>query len=181
MDVRQLRHDGACPMSFGPLAFLSPWLLAALVTLPLIYWLLRAVPPRPTQVEFPPTRILVGLENEEKTAEKTPWWLTLIRLLAATFVILALAEPVLNPSKEATLSGEGPVVIFVDNGWAAASHWPERVRIIDRFIDDAESSGRPVVVVGTAAASKLPIAKIESPNDARSTASALLPQPFEPD
>jgi hypothetical protein len=37
-------------MSFGPLAFLSPWLLAALVTLPLIYWLLRAVPPRPTQV-----------------------------------------------------------------------------------------------------------------------------------
>ena len=53
--------------------------------------------------------------------------------------------------------------------------------MIDRFIDDAESSGRPVVVVGTAAASKLPVAKIESPNDARSTASALLPQPFEPD
>ena len=168
-------------MSFGALAFLNPWLLSALLALPAIYWLLRAVPPRPAQVEFPPTRILVGLENDEKTAEKTPWWLTLIRLLAATFVILALAEPVLNPSKEAALVGDGPVVIFVDNGWAAASHWPERVRMIDRFIDDAESSGRPVVVVGTAAASKLPIAKIESPNDARSTASALLPQPFEPD
>ena len=34
-------------MSLGPLAFLNPWLLAALVTLPVIYWLLRAVPPRP--------------------------------------------------------------------------------------------------------------------------------------
>ena len=168
-------------MSFGALAFLNPWLLSALLALPIIYWLLRAVPPRPAQVEFPPTRILVGLENEEKTAEKTPWWLTLIRLLAAAFVILALAEPVLNPSKEAGLAGEGPVVVFVDNGWAAASHWPERVRMIDRFIGEAESSGRPVVIVGTAAASKLPVAKIESPNDARSTASALVPQPFEPD
>ena len=53
--------------------------------------------------------------------------------------------------------------------------------MIDRFIGEAESSGRPVVIVGTAAASKLPVAKIESPNDARSTASALVPQPFEPD
>ena len=110
-------------MSFGSLAFLNPWLLAALVTLPIIYWLLRAVPPRPTQVEFPPTRILVGLENDEKTAEKTPWWLTLIRLIAATLVILALAEPVLNPSRDAALTGEGPVAIFVDNGWSAASRW----------------------------------------------------------
>jgi len=34
-------------MSFGALAFLNPWLLAALATLPLIYWLLRTVPPSP--------------------------------------------------------------------------------------------------------------------------------------
>jgi len=168
-------------MSFGPLAFLSPWLLAALVTLPLIYWLLRAVPPRPTQVEFPPTRILVGLENEEKTAEKTPWWLTLIRLLAATLVILALADPVLNPSRDAALSGQGPVVLFVDNGWAAASHWPERVNMIERMIGQAESKGRPVIVAGTAATVKLPVLKIQSPADARATAAALTPEPFAPD
>jgi len=168
-------------MSFGPLAFLSPWLLAALVTLPLIYWLLRAVPPRPTQVEFPPTRILVGLENEEKTAEKTPWWLTLIRLLAATLVILALADPVLNPSRDAALSGQGPVVLFVDNGWAAASHWPERVNMIERMIGQAESKGRPIIVAGTAATVKLPVPKIQSPADARATAAALMPEPFAPD
>ena len=40
--------------------------------LPLIYWLLRTVPPRPRQIAFPPTRILVGLENKEKTPAKTP-------------------------------------------------------------------------------------------------------------
>ena len=49
---------------------------------------------------FPPTRILVGIENREKTPAQTPWWLTLIRMLAAALVILALAEPVLNPNRE---------------------------------------------------------------------------------
>ena len=168
-------------MSLGPLAFLNPWLLAALVTLPIIYWLLRAVPPRPTQVEFPPTRILVGLENDEKTAEKTPWWLTLIRLIAATLVILALAEPILNPSKGSNLGGTGPVVAFVDNGWAAASRWPERANMLERIIGEAESGGRPVVIVPTAATSKLHSVKIEPPGEARSTAAALAPEPFDPD
>jgi hypothetical protein len=78
-------------MSIGALAFLNPALLGALALLPVIYWLLRTVPPRPQRISFPATRILVGIENKEKTPAKTPWWLTLIRMLAAAFVILALA------------------------------------------------------------------------------------------
>ena len=35
---------------------------------------------------------------------------------AATLVILALANPVLNPQKSAALKGDGPVVIVADNG-----------------------------------------------------------------
>ncbi len=168
-------------MSFGALAFLNPWLLGALATLPVIYWLLRTVPPRPRQVTFPPTRILVGIENQEKTPAKSPWWLTLIRLLAATLIILALAEPVLNPSREAALEGKGPVAIVVDNGWAGASHWEERSRMIERVIGQAEGQSRPVVVVPTARAAKTYAAKIEAPGEARSTAAALQPQPFAPE
>jgi hypothetical protein len=168
-------------MTFGALAFLNPWLLAALLTLPVIYWLLRAVPPRPEQVEFPPTRILVGLENEEKTADKTPWWLTLIRLLAATLVILALAEPVLNPAKNAGLKGTGPLVVVVDNGWASSSRWSQRSAMMTRLIGEAENDGRPVIVLGTAATAKTAVAKLESPSDARNTAAALSPQAFAPD
>lgn len=168
-------------MTIGPLAFLSPWLLAALLTLPIIYWLLRAVPPRPATVAFPPTRILVGLENEEKTADKTPWWLTLIRLLAAALVILALADPVLNPSKNAAMSGSGPVVIVADNGWAAAAHWPMRAAMIERLIGEAESTQRPVMIVATASTSQSSPPKIEAPADARNTAAAIKPEPFAPD
>ena len=168
-------------MSFGALAFLNPWLLAALATLPVIYWLLRTVPPRPRQITFPPTRILVGLENQEKTPAKSPWWLTLIRLLAATLIILALAEPVLNPSRQAALTGKGPVAIVIDNGWAGASHWDERARMIDRLIGQAEGQSRAVVIVPTASAAKTISARVEAPGDARSTAAALQPQPFAPD
>lgn len=168
-------------MTFGALAFLNPWLLAALATLPIIYLLLRAVPPRPATVEFPPTRILVGLENDEKTADKTPWWLTLIRMLAAAFVILALAEPILNPQKTTTLSGSGPAVVLVDNGWASAAHWSGRASMINRLIDDAEAAKRSVVIVGTATTTRTAPPKIEAPADARNTAAALTSEPFAPD
>ncbi|MGH6814609.1 MAG: DUF4159 domain-containing protein, partial [Hyphomicrobiaceae bacterium] len=167
-------------MSLGALAFLNPWLLAGLVALPIIYLLLRAVPPRPQQVAFPPTRILVGLENPEKTPVRTPWWLMLIRMIAAALVILALAEPVLNPNRETALKGSGPVVIVVDNGWASASRWPNRVRLLESLIAEAEGQSRPIVVMPTATTAKALTARLETPTAARSTAAALEPHPFEP-
>ena len=168
-------------MTLGPIAFLSPWLLAGLLALPAIWWLLRTIPPRPRRLEFPPTRILVGIENREKTPAQTPWWLTLIRMAAAALVILALAEPVLNPDRESALTGSGPVVIAVDNGWAAASQWGARTFMIDRLIAEAEAQGRPVLIAPTATAGKARSLKIEAPAAARSTAAALQPQPFAPD
>jgi hypothetical protein len=167
-------------MTIGALAFLSPWLLVGLLTLPIIYWLLRTVPPRPRQVAFPPTRILVGLENKEKTPAKTPWWLMLIRLLAAALVILALAEPVLNPDREGALRGSGPVVLVVDNTWAAAARWAERTRMLERLIAEAEAQDRPVVVLPTATTTKGASLRIEAPQAARTTAAAIQPQPFAP-
>jgi hypothetical protein len=71
--------------------------------------------------------------------------------------------------------------VFVDNGWAAASRWSERTGMIERIIGEAEARGRPVILAPTAAASKRSVVKIEPPGDARSSAAALTPQPFEPD
>lgn len=167
-------------MIFGALAFLNPWLLAALATLPLIYWLLRTVPPRPRLVEFPATRILVGIENEEKTPASTPWWLLLIRLLAAGLVILALAEPVLNPTRDQTLKGDGPLVIVIDTGWSAAPGWAQRTALANRLIEDARKSSRPVMIAETAPAAKAYTVKLEAPSDARATLQGLEPRPFPP-
>jgi hypothetical protein len=168
-------------MTLGPVAFLSPWLLLGLFALPVIWWLLRTIPPRPRRLEFPPTRILVGIENREKTPAQTPWWLTLIRMAAAALVILALAEPVLNPNSEKALSGSGPVVLVVDNGWAAAAQWSVRSEMIERLIAEAEGQSRPVLIAPTAHATKAITLKVEAPVAARSTAAAVQPQPFAPE
>jgi hypothetical protein len=168
-------------MTLGPIAFLSPWLLAGLLALPVIWWLLRTIPPRPRRLEFPPTRILVGIENREKTPAQTPWWLTLIRMAAAALVILALAEPVLNPNRDKALSGTGPVVLVVDNGWSSAAHWGARTFMIGRLIAEAEGQSRPLLIVPTANVSHAVSLKIEAPASARSTAAALQPQPIAPD
>ncbi|MGE0515859.1 MAG: BatA domain-containing protein, partial [Hyphomicrobiaceae bacterium] len=167
-------------MSFGALAFLNPALLGALALLPVIYWLLRTVPPRPRRIEFPATRILVGIENKDKTPSKTPWWLTLIRMLAAALLILALAEPVLNPNRDAALKGSGPVVLVVDNGWSAATRFNDRVGLVDRLISEAEAQSRPVMIAQTAPPARTQSLRIEAPADARSTAAALAAQPFAP-
>ena len=99
-------------LSLGPLAFLSPWMLLALALLPLIWWLLRITPPSPRRQPFPPVRILMRLAKTEETPAATPLWLTILRLLLAALVVIALARPTLNP--RAGFGGEGPLVVVVD-------------------------------------------------------------------
>jgi hypothetical protein len=135
-------------LSFGWLGFAQPWLLAALIALPALWWLLRIIPPAPRLVRFPAIRFLLGLEPEEQTSARTPPWLLVLRLLLATLLILALAGPVLNPEPE--LTGDGPLVLVVDDGWAAAPNWAERREALERFAARAQRQNREVVLLGTA-------------------------------
>jgi hypothetical protein len=162
------------------IGFLNPWLLLAIGALPALWWLLRTVPPRPRTISFPPTRMLKDLENRKQTPARTPWWLMLIRMLAAALVIGALAEPVLNPKRVAGSAGDGPLVLVVDNTWAAASKWALRTDMIASLIAEAESGGRAVIVASTAASQRAGPPKLEAPKNARETAAAIRPEPFAP-
>ncbi|MBV9531928.1 MAG: DUF4159 domain-containing protein [Bradyrhizobium sp.] len=132
---------------FGlPLSFTEPLLLAGLLSLPLLWWLLRVMPPRPRRIEFPPTRLLFDIAPREETPSRTPWWLTALRLAAAALVILAAAGPVLNP--QGGLAGsKAPLLILLDDGWSAASSWDARVRAADELIAKAENDRRGVALV----------------------------------
>jgi len=81
------------------LTFLFPWLLAALIAVPVLWWLLRVMPPRPKTIKFPAFFLLKGLAAKQKTAAHTPWWLLLLRCVAVMLFIFAFAEPVLHPSE----------------------------------------------------------------------------------
>ncbi|MGL4280647.1 MAG: BatA domain-containing protein, partial [Albidovulum sp.] len=45
----------------GPIGFTLPWLLWGLVVLPVLWLLLRAVPPAPIRRRFPGVALLLGL------------------------------------------------------------------------------------------------------------------------
>ena len=135
-------------LSLGAFAFAAPGMLALLLALPVIYWLLRMIPPLPKLVRFPAIRLLIGLEPSEQTPMKMPWWLLLLRLLLAIALIMAVARPLLNP--QADLPGRGPLLLVIDDGWSSAPGWTTRMAHAERLIQRAERGGRTVVLVGTA-------------------------------
>ena len=76
-----------------PLGFAQPLVLLALLALPVLWWLLRLIPPQPRRIAFPPTQLLFDIEPKQETPRRTPWWLTLLRLTLAALVIFAAAGP----------------------------------------------------------------------------------------
>src|SRR5918992_2155769 len=132
-------------LDLGLLGLTNPWILTALLSLPVLWWLLRVIPPTPKLIRFPAIRFLLGLEPKEETSARTPPWLLILRLVLASLLILAFAGPVLNPEPE--LSGDGPLVLVVDDGWAAAPGWSERRNALERFAARAQRENREVVLL----------------------------------
>ncbi|MGA9300747.1 MAG: DUF4159 domain-containing protein [Bradyrhizobium sp.] len=129
-----------------PLSFAEPMLLFGLLSLPVLWWLLRVMPPRPRRIEFPPTRLLFDIAPKEETPSRTPWWLTALRLAAAALIILAAAGPIWNPPAGATAS-RAPLAIVIDDGWSAASSWDARVKAADELISNANNDRRGVALI----------------------------------
>ena len=126
------------------LTFLTPWLLSALLGLPVLWLLLRAVPPAPIRRFFPGVILLLGLRDKTQISDRTPWWLLLIRMLALGLIILGLAGPLLNP--QSTTIKRSDLLILLDGGWAAARDWQAHQLLLDRVLNQAARDGRPVAI-----------------------------------
>lgn len=161
-----------------PLAFASPLILLGLLALPVLWWLLRLIPPRPRRVAFPPTRILFEIEPKEETPARTPWWLTLLRLLLAALIIIAAAGPLWNPPPAGSRP-TGPTVLLIDSGWASAARWDERMATAEAIVSRAEAEGRGIAVLATGAPPKE--SSLLRPAEAREALRLLAPAPHTPD
>src|SRR6202034_970767 len=129
-----------------PIGFAEPLVLIGLLTLPVLWWLLRLIPPRPRRLDFPPTRLLLEIAPKEETPARTPWWLTLMRLALAALVIIAAAGPLWNPPV-AAMKTRAPLAILIDDGWTAAAAWDARLRTADDIISRAENDRRAVALI----------------------------------
>lgn len=161
-----------------PLTFTAPWILTALALLPVIWWLLRLTPPRPRQVSFPPTRLLIDIDEHDETPQRSPWWLTLLRLLLAALLIIALAGPVWR-AQEPVASRDGILWLLIDNGWTSARSWEHQVRTAEQLLAEADQNGQPVLFAATAEGpgqSFIP----ESAAAALDKLRALAPRPYPP-
>ncbi|HVP85140.1 MAG TPA: DUF4159 domain-containing protein [Rhizomicrobium sp.] len=161
----------------GNISFGAPLVLAALVVLPVIFWLLRVTPPTPRRVVFPPLRLLLGLSATEETPARTPLWLLLFRLLIAALMIVALAEPMFGEPK--AVPSSNPLVLFVDNDWMAAHEWKARDDAMTEALRGAARDGRPVAIVATADAAQN--ISLLNAGQAERLARSMVPEAWTPD
>jgi hypothetical protein len=119
-------------------------LLLALLLLPILWWLLRAVPPAPVRAKFPGILLLMGLKDKETTPDRTPWWLLALRIIAIGAAIIGFAGPVLNPTD--TGASQNKLVILMDASWASAEDWGKRQAKLTEILQGADQDGRPTVV-----------------------------------
>jgi hypothetical protein len=158
-----------------PLSFAQPLMLLGLISLPVLWWLLRVTPPRPQRIAFPPTRLLFDIAPKEETPSRSPWWLTLLRLLAAALIILAAAGPIWNPQTGAG-GKAGPLVMLIDDGWSAAASWETRIKTADDLIATADNDRRAVALIALSEPTK--DITLMPAGTARVALRQLAPKPF---
>ncbi len=171
-------------LSLGTLGFIQPAALLGLVALPTLWWLLRATPPSPRRVVFPPVRFLFGLASSEESAAKTPLWLLVLRFALAAALIVGAAGPVFDQSR--LPDGARTSIVVVDNGWAAARNWAAVQSALSHLIDDADRGHRSVILLPTAVSADTDTAGGADvgplrPSQARLRAQVIAPQPWATD
>jgi hypothetical protein len=159
----------------GGIGFASPWLLLGLIALPILWLILRAVPPAPIRRRFPGVALLLGLTDDDTVSDRTPWWLLLLRILAVAAMILGLSGPVLNPKIETT--GSGPILIVMDASWAGATRWQDKMDAVEAELIKAEQADR-VVAILQLTAPKEPV--FQTADVLRTRLAGVLPAPWQP-
>jgi len=152
------------------LSFATPWLLAALAVLPMLWWLLKVVPPSPKRQSFPAIALLAGLVTAQRAAARTPLWLMLLRLALAAALILAAAHPLMNALPPAA---NGPLLLVLDDGWAAAPVWSKLQDRAETLLNAAEREGQPVRLLLTSAAEDNQPPRLQGPMTAAKAKSLL--------
>ncbi|ETX28543.1 DUF4159 domain-containing protein [Roseivivax isoporae] len=163
---------------FGALGFTTPWLLVGLLALPVLWVILRAVPPAPIRRLFPGVVLLLGLRDEEQVSDRTPWWLLLLRMLAVAAVILGLAGPVLNPETDEEAAGAAPLLIVMDASWASAEAWRAQETALGAVLARAGREDRPAAVLRLTEPEATTFAAADT---VASRITGLIPRPWEPD
>ncbi|MEK9733537.1 MAG: BatA domain-containing protein, partial [Paracoccaceae bacterium] len=158
------------------LSFGAPLVLLGLLVIPLIWILLRAIPPAPIRRIFPAVVLLLGLQDKKQTSDRTPWWLLLLRSLALAALIIGMAGPALN--RQNAPSSASDILLLVDGSWATGQGWSGMRELVEQEVANAVRRGVKVALLDLSAPASIsfrPASLFEG------TAQGLVPKPFDPD
>ncbi|KAB7613876.1 DUF4159 domain-containing protein [Amylibacter sp. SFDW26] len=162
------------------ISFVAPLLLWALVLLPVLWWILRAVPPAPLRAHFPGILLLLGLKDKETTPDRTPWWLLALRIAVLGAAIIGFAAPILNPT-DAKPSNKN-LIVLMDASWASASDWKQRQDKLTEVLRGAAQNNQPTVVLQLSDRPKPGVVlNFASPSVSLQRVASLVPNAWRPD
>ncbi|HRJ13279.1 MAG TPA: BatA domain-containing protein, partial [Alphaproteobacteria bacterium] len=103
----------------------APEYLWAILAVPLLWWLLRLIPPEAIRRRFPSLKLLQNLPPLRAQTAFTPIWLLILRGILIITLVLAFTDPVWQIDEADLPPPDQPIIFLIDNCWAAAPNWPE--------------------------------------------------------
>ena len=161
---------------FATLGFAAPWILLGLLVLPVLWIILRAIPPAPIRRIFPAVVLLLGLLDKSHASDRTPWWLLLLRSFALASVIIGMAGPILNRQENVQTGRD--LLILLDGSWASGRDWSQKIEQIENELKDAERASRNVAFMLLTAPSTLEFRPV---NMLKGRMASLKPRAHDPD
>lgn len=126
----------------------APWALGLFLILPLLWYILNNLPPRPKRQVFPPIRLLLDLRQGERMRRKSmPWWLKVLRFSLISLFILALSQPY-QKSNNTALDLSAPVIIMIGNDWSLAPHWEQQKQSVQMLLNQLPTDHKSILIYG---------------------------------
>lgn len=165
------------------LFFTHPLALFLTMSLPILWVLFKLLPLKPLRVVFPAMVLFNRKKADAPAPRDIPFWLKLIRLLTALFLILFLASPVYDRGGESVTFE--PSLFIIDNSWSSAVGWQDRIDAVSSRIDSfINVVSVPIAIVTTAPdadTGKPMFAKDLTPAEAKTFIKSIKPQPWNSD
>ncbi len=125
---------------FTNLGFMYPNALWALSVIPIVYLVVKSLPPKPKTFDFSTFYLIQRINNNLTEKKSCPLWLLLLRLLLIIFIIIYFAKPFLNNSKINKKIDN--YVVYADMEWSTAANWEKYKSTLMDIMLEAEKLNR---------------------------------------
>lgn len=136
-------------MGFAAVAAAAPIVIpVGLMATAALWFIMRTMPSKPRQEEFPPARLLQKWKSTQHKPAEMPLWQRIMRATVLTLATAGLAQISYNPAD--IFKGEGTLVLTVNNGAFSGPNWADRAAVRKDILDRAGREGRQVILLSTA-------------------------------